>query len=60
MGQPIRYALGMGVHESLNKHQVQEAKRWAALTKSDSRDFHKGFDRPVPAAADSKPSSLGD
>lgn len=42
VGQPIRYALGMGAHEPLGEHQVQEAKRWAALTKAESRDFHRG------------------
>lgn len=40
VGQPIRYALGMGAHDPLSEHQVQEARRWAALTKSETRDFH--------------------
>lgn len=40
VGQPIRFALGMGAHEPLNEQQVQEARRWAALTKSETRDFH--------------------
>lgn len=40
VGQPIRYALGMGAHEPLSERQVQEARRWAALTKSETRDFH--------------------
>lgn len=31
VGQPIRFALGMGQYEKLNAHQVREAKRWAAL-----------------------------
>lgn len=43
VGQPIRFALGMGAHDALSKHQVQEAKRWAALAKSESRDFHRRF-----------------
>ncbi len=49
MGQPIRYALGMDAHEHLSKHHVQEAKRWAALTKAESRDFHRGRTEPVNA-----------
>ena len=40
VGQPIRYALGMSAHEPLSEQQVQEARRWAALTKSETRDFH--------------------
>ena len=31
VGQPIRFALGMGEHEHLSDHQVREAKRWGAL-----------------------------
>ena len=31
VGQPIRFALGMGQHEHLSDHQISEAKRWAAL-----------------------------
>lgn len=31
VGQPIRYALGMGAHERLNDHQLREAKRWGEL-----------------------------
>lgn len=40
VGQPIRYALGMGAHESLNAWQVSEAKRWAAITGSQTSEFH--------------------
>jgi hypothetical protein len=32
VGQPIRFALGMGAHEHLNEHQIGEAKRWAGIT----------------------------
>lgn len=32
VGQPIRFALGMGAHEHLSDYQIREAKRWAALT----------------------------
>lgn len=50
VGQPIRYALGMGEHERLSERQVQEAKRWAALTNSETRDFHRDHaERPVNA-----------
>lgn len=31
VGQPIRFALGMGQHEHLNDWQVAEAKRWGKL-----------------------------
>lgn len=47
VGQPIRYALGMDAHEHLSKHQVQEAKRWAALTKSESNDFRQARTAPT-------------
>lgn len=41
VGQPIRYALGMDAHDRLSDYQVQEAKRWAELTNSETRDFHR-------------------
>lgn len=31
VGQPIRFALGMGQHEHLSDYQIREAKRWGAL-----------------------------
>lgn len=34
VGQPIRFALGMGAHDHLNEHQIADAKRWAALASS--------------------------
>jgi hypothetical protein len=40
IGQPIRYALGMGAHEHLNSYQVSEAKRWAEMTGSTTEQFH--------------------
>lgn len=40
VGQPIRYALGMGAHEHLNAEQVRAAKRWAAITGSLTSEFH--------------------
>ena len=30
IGQPLRFALGMGADERLSESQVREAKRWAA------------------------------
>lgn len=48
IGQPIRFALGMGQHEHLNDWQVAEAKRWGAscgLGPGDCRD-------PAPAPAE--------
>lgn len=40
VGQPIRYALGMGQHEHLNDHQLSEAKRWGKLEPKPSKDEH--------------------
>lgn len=31
VGQPLRFALGMGVHDRLSESQVAEAKRWGEL-----------------------------
>ena len=31
VGQPIRFALGMGQHDRMNDHQLAEAKRWEKL-----------------------------
>lgn len=31
VGQPIRFALGMGQFDHLSDHQLREAKRWGAL-----------------------------
>lgn len=31
VGQPIRFALGMGQHDRLEPHQLAEAKRWEGL-----------------------------
>lgn len=41
VGQPIRFALGMGAHDRLNEHQIAEAKRWATTTGSTTAEFHK-------------------
>lgn len=32
VGQPIRFALGMGRDDRLNEGQIADAKRWAALS----------------------------
>lgn len=34
VGQPIRFALGMGQFDHLSDHQIAEAKRWAARRSS--------------------------
>lgn len=39
IGQPLRFALGMDAHSSLNEWQIADAKRWAALTKSTTAEF---------------------
>lgn len=40
VGQPIRFALGMGAHDRLTDLHVAEAKRWAAQAGSTTADFH--------------------
>jgi hypothetical protein len=35
VGQPIRFALGMGQHDDLNDHQIREAKRWDELARQE-------------------------
>lgn len=37
VGQPIRFALGMGQHDRLSEHQVREAQRWEALAAQPSQ-----------------------
>ena len=41
VGQPIRQALGMDAHERLSERQVQEAKKWAAISGAKTNDFHR-------------------
>jgi hypothetical protein len=31
VGQAVRFALGKGEHDSLTKHEVTQAKRWASI-----------------------------
>ncbi len=47
IGQPIRFALGMGAHDRLSEPQINRAKRWASLTKSTTDDFHRAHPAPV-------------
>lgn len=46
IGQPLRYALGMGDHEELSAQQISEAKRYAESVGARTDDFK----RPAPAA----------
>ena len=48
VGQPIRYALGMGAHDHLNDHQVIEAERWASITGAQTSEFHTHHSPGVP------------
>jgi|GEM_PF-5064216 len=49
VGQPLRFALGMGAHQRLTYRQIQEAKRWAALTNSTAAKFEAP---PAPSVPD--------
>jgi hypothetical protein len=40
-GQPIRFALGMGRDDRMTDDQIAEAKRWAALSRSTTEEFHR-------------------
>ena len=42
VGQPIRFALGMGQHDRLNEHQLSEAKRWERLHPVNPSVFQRG------------------
>ena len=42
VGQPIRFALGMGQHDRLNEHQLAEAKRWERLHPVNPAVFQRG------------------
>lgn len=42
VGQPIRFALGMGQHDRLNEHQLAEAKRWERLHQVNPSVFPRG------------------
>ena len=56
MGQPIRFALGMGQHDRLNDHQLREAKRWERLHPVNPAVFSRG---PAPLT-DEQISALAD
>ena len=47
IGQPIRFALGMGQHEYLSGQQVADAKRWAAVSPA-AHEAEKAQAAPVP------------
>ncbi len=42
IGQPLRFALGMGDHEPLPDWRIAEAKRYAELAGATTADFHEG------------------
>lgn len=42
VGQPIRFALGMGKHDRLNEHQLAEATRWERLHPVSPSVFPRG------------------
>lgn len=51
VGQPIRFALGMGQHDRLNEHQLAEAKRWERLHPANPSVFPRGTALVPPAHA---------
>jgi hypothetical protein len=52
IGQPLRYALGMGAHDELGEARIAEAKRYAAWAGATTADFHRPPVQPqAPAAA---------
>lgn len=58
VGQPLRFALGMGTHEPLQPHHVAEAKRWATLTGSKTAEFHDRAHAQAAAATATRPLVL--
>ena len=61
VGQPIRFALGMGKHDRLNEHQLAEAKRWERLHPVSPSVFPRGrrdeLVHNAPSSADAKRSA---
>lgn len=49
IGQPLRFALGMGDHDPLPDWRIAEAKRYAELAGATTADFHKGRESPPDA-----------
>ncbi len=41
VGQPLRFALGMGQHDRMTDHQIAEAKRFAAWAGATTEGFHR-------------------
>jgi len=53
IGQPLRFALGMGAHDELGEARIAEAKRYAAWAGATTADFHRPPAQPqAPAAAE--------
>lgn len=46
IGQPLRFALGMGAHERMSDTLLADAKRWAKLAGASTEQFH-----PAPTAS---------
>lgn len=57
IGQPLRFALGMGAGESLPEHLIADAKRWAESVGATSDEFHRY--RVPPEPAPSAPAATG-
>lgn len=55
VGQPIRYALGMGQHDRLNEHQLSEAKRWETLHPVNPSVYPSGIAPQPPAISEGQP-----
>lgn len=56
IGQPLRFALGMGAGESLPEHLIADAKRWAESVGATSDEFHRY--RALPEPAPSAPADV--
>jgi hypothetical protein len=51
VGQPLRFALGMGAHEYLSDEQISNAKVYAELTGRTTAEFHTARTTPHPSTA---------
>lgn len=55
VGQPIRYALGLGAHEPLTSRHAEKAKKWAAQAGATTAEFHAATAaQPVAVPADER------
>lgn len=59
VGQPIRFALGMGQNERLNEHQLREAKRWEQLHLVNPSVFPRAAKPLARISADAEGGRLG-